>query len=229
MMDGQEITIEDARIKVGLIGGRGKLGRIVREELESCGITSFTISRNSMDAVKQADIIFECAGADATPTALRYAALNGIGLCIVSSGHAAQALVDIKATSADVPILKIDNLSRGHVLQQRLTQQLLLDPVFRHISIFERHAPSKLDAPSGTAKKLARLCNTEEIAFTREGGPVADHTVIARSEFETIEIVHRVHSLRAAAQGARDALIAFSQISQPGLYEFDGECCQMVS
>lgn len=222
-----EFTTEPLEL-VGVFGLNGRLGQAVADELEFAGIRHFDASNVSKYLIKKADIIFECAGASALPDFLGLVQGYGRRVCIASSGHNSVHHTEIYKLAKQIPVLKIDNLSVGHDVQLQFVELLKKHNEFTDFRVVDRHPISKLDSPSGTAKKLAQKCHTENILVLREGRPVADHTVIASNNFESIEITHRVNSLRAAACAAKMAMAAFLQVIKPGLYDYKlGNCSQI--
>jgi len=109
------------------------------------------------------------------------------------------------------------------------------------VEILEVHHNQKIDAPSGTALKLARVVSdalhrdiTKDIvpgrsgtrkrgereigiASLRAGDIVGDHTVLFAGAGERIELTHRAHSRDALAIGALSST-RFVSKAQPGIY-----------
>jgi 4-hydroxy-tetrahydrodipicolinate reductase len=102
--------------------------------------------------------------------------------------------------------------------------------------VLERHHRQKRDAPSGTARVLARILEGEmpgrtgssggslsaggfQVASLRAGGIVGDHTVGFDSGADEILLEHRARSRRGFAQGA--ILAAEWITSRTGFYSFE--------
>jgi 4-hydroxy-tetrahydrodipicolinate reductase len=141
-----------------------------------------------------------------------------------------------------VPVLVSPNMSVGVNLLFELAGQVAraLGKGY-DIEILEAHHRRKKDAPSGTAKELARrLCEAlgrgpgvlrygregivgerpaDEIAIhaVRGGDIVGDHTVIFAGEGERLELTHRASSRDVFAHGALRAA-RFVAGRRPGLY-----------
>ena len=80
-----------------------------------------------------------------------------------------------------------------------------------HIEIIEAHHVHKKDAPSGTAKELARIMKSERsgsdvpIESVREGEVIGEHTVTFESDLDLIEITHSAKTRDIFAKGALEA------------------------
>jgi 4-hydroxy-tetrahydrodipicolinate reductase len=93
------------------------------------------------------------------------------------------------------------------------------------VEIVEVHHVHKKDAPSGTAKKAARILaktlgRSEDsigIKSIREGEVVGDHTVIFSNPEERIEIIHRAQSRETFAAGAIKAIRHVVKKGKPGI------------
>ncbi len=89
--------------------------------------------------------------------------------------------------------------------------------------IVEEHHAAKRDAPSGTARSLAEFVETETrqappIASVRAGSIPGTHRLVAESEEDEIELIHRA---RGRAGFARGAVWAAERIAgRRGVFEF---------
>lgn len=159
------------------------------------------------------------------------------------SGLGEDIIAQMRAASASVPIFHDRNMSFGIAVLSEMVQRAgaLLGPEFA-AEIHETHHVHKIDAPSGTALKLGEALadargqdfrsvyryderqpverrSPAEIVFsvTREGENPGEHSVVFRSEAETLELVHRVRSRRVFALGALQAARWLLR-QPPGLY-----------
>src|SRR5262249_52435311 len=90
--------------------------------------------------------------------------------------------------------------------------------------IVETHHKMKKDAPSGTAKTLAKILKAERktqseipIQSIREGNVVGEHSVIFSGPAERLELTHRAASREIFARGALREVKWIVQ-KPPGLY-----------
>jgi 4-hydroxy-tetrahydrodipicolinate reductase len=139
-----------------------------------------------------------------------------------------------------VPVLWAPNMSLGVQVLAELTELALrrLGPGF-DAEIVEIHHRRKIDAPSGTAKRLADAIRNvrkgvielhgrdgdvgartnEEVAVVgiRGGDVIGDHTVYLLGQGERIELVHRASNRDVFAHGALRAA-RFVTKAKPGRY-----------
>jgi 4-hydroxy-tetrahydrodipicolinate reductase len=145
-----------------------------------------------------------------------------------TTGHTDAELEIIRAASREIPIVRAPNFSVGVNTLFWLTQQaarILKQDTF-DIEVTEMHHRHKIDAPSGTARRLLEILNDEtgtsyadDIAHGRFGniGPrkpreigmhtlrggdvVGDHTVMFAADGERVELTHKASSRDTFATG----------------------------
>ena len=170
----------------------------------------------------------------------------GVGSVIGTTGLDPAQRSAIESAAAAAPILLTPNTSLGVNVLFWLAQQAagLLGPDY-DIEITEMHHHHKMDAPSGTARRLAEVMlevrggrydrdmrhgrqgqvgrrPPSEIGMhALRGGDVAgDHTVVLAGSGERLELTHRAHSRELFARGALKAAAWLSQ-KNPGLYSMN--------
>jgi 4-hydroxy-tetrahydrodipicolinate reductase len=257
-------------IRVLVTGATGKMGRRVIDlvhtdpELELVGaITHRTHAALGRDAgevagigpigvvlehdctktLSQAHVIVDFSVADAALAYIRLAAAHTKAIVVGTTGFTIAQHEEIRRLSQNMPCLIAPNMSVGvnvmlHVLRQLVT---LLGPGY-DIEILEAHHRTKVDAPSGTALRMAavvaevrgnhlddvavygrrgmigRRSDTEiGIQVVRAGEIVGEHTVLFGGPGERLELVHRSQNRDTFASGALRA--AKWVMQQPwGLY-----------
>jgi 4-hydroxy-tetrahydrodipicolinate reductase len=72
------------------------------------------------------------------------------------------------------------------------------------LALWESHHTLKKDAPSGTAKTLAKAAGVpnDRIASTRVGAVVGEHTLFLSQGAEELRFSHTAHSRKLFADGA---------------------------
>lgn len=213
---------------------------------EICGIGRLNVPvlADVDEAIDKADAIIDFTSPSSTLNNIRAAKAAQKPIVIGTTGLMDEELDIIKAASKSVPILVSPNMSIGI--------NVLLDVVGTvarnlgegyDIEIIETHHNQKKDAPSGTAKRLAkeildakgrkykliygregnvgkRPKNEIGIHAVRAGDIVGEHVVIFSGQSEKIEIVHKAHSRDVFARGAlRAAKFIIDQ--SPGLYTME--------
>jgi 4-hydroxy-tetrahydrodipicolinate reductase len=168
-------------------------------------------------------------------------------IVIGTTGFSDEEKKKIKDAAAKMPVLFSPNMSLGVNLLFKLTE--LASKVLANdfdIEVFEAHHKFKLDAPSGTAKKLLEIIknsvsklenaplvydrtkkneqrSSKEIGVQvlRGGDIVGEHTVYFIGMGERIELTHKVTNRETLARGAVTALEFLTSGKQPGLYDMN--------
>jgi len=166
-------------------------------------------------------------------------------LVIGTTGHTDEEKAKIIEASKTLPIVFAPNFSVGVNTLFWLTSkaaQILGNDTF-DIEVTEMHHRHKIDAPSGTARRLLEILNQEtntsysdDVTHGREGniGPrpskeigmhtlrggdvVGDHTVMFAADGERVELTHKASSRMTFASGAVRAA-CWIQDKPAGLYD----------
>jgi 4-hydroxy-tetrahydrodipicolinate reductase len=166
---------------------------------------------------------------------------------IGTTGFSDEEKTKIKEASSNIPVVFSPNMSLGVNLLFKLTEMAskVLGNDF-DIEVFEAHHKFKLDAPSGTAKKLldvikstvSKLGNAQlvydrtkkneprgnkeiGVQVLRGGDIVGEHTVYFAGIGERVELTHRATSRETFARGAMKALEFLTSGKKPGLYDMN--------
>jgi 4-hydroxy-tetrahydrodipicolinate reductase len=156
---------------------------------------------------------------------------NARGLVIGTTGHAPTELEVIQKLSQRIPVMLVPNFSRGVFLFEQLlraktegglTVAQLARSLGFDLACWESHHSKKLDAPSGTAKRLADLADIplEAIASNRVGHVIGEHAILISGEGEELRLSHIAHQRRLFALGAADLCQRlFAANAKPGLLD----------
>lgn len=184
------------------------------------------------------DLVAALAGSDAvidftlhsfTAELLAAALENDTRLVIGTTGHSEDERDLIRAAAKKIPIVYAPNFSVGVSTLFWLTRhaaRILGNDQF-DLEVTEMHHRHKIDAPSGTARRLLEILNEEtgtsydddvahgrfgnigarpskEIGMhtLRGGDVVGDHTVMFAAEGERVELTHKASSRMTFASGA---------------------------
>lgn len=195
----------------GELAGIGPIGTRVTDDVEAL-------------ATSGADVLVDFSVPGALSRACPVAAGAGIAIVSGTTGLDAATSTALDQAAARVPVLWEANMSLGvHVLAMLVERGLAaLGPSF-DVEIAEIHHRAKVDAPSGTALRLAeavRAVRGGELVHGREGRPgprkaseigmhalrggdvVGDHTVFMFGDGERLELTHRASSRDLFAHGA---------------------------
>jgi 4-hydroxy-tetrahydrodipicolinate reductase len=180
-----------------------------------------------------------------TTTLVEAALKHGTNLVIGTTGHTDAERAFIHEAAKSIRIVYAANYSVGVNTLFWLTRQAarILKQDRFDIEVTEMHHKHKIDAPSGTARRLLEILNQEtdttyqndvvhgrlgnigprkprEIGMhtLRGGDVVGDHTVLFAADGERVELTHKASSRLTFAAGAVRAAVWLEE--QPiGLYD----------
>jgi 4-hydroxy-tetrahydrodipicolinate reductase len=193
-------------------------------------------------ALDQAKVAIDFSTPDGTLALVAGAPTKDVALVIATTGFDEEGLARIKAAAQKTPIVMAPNFSLGVNLLIDLVTEAARRLEGYEIEVLEIHHSRKVDAPSGTALRLARAAaevrgqDLERAAvYHREGqvGPrppdaigiqalragdsVGEHTVYLAGPGERVELSHRALSRDNFAAGAVRAA-GWVVGKPPGLY-----------
>ncbi|MDH4226910.1 MAG: 4-hydroxy-tetrahydrodipicolinate reductase [Deltaproteobacteria bacterium] len=213
---------------------------------EAAGIeaTGVKITDSPEKAFKDADIIIDFSAPEPTLRHLEIVSSLKKGIVIGTTGFSRHHKEKIGEAAAATRIVLSPNMSIGvNVLFKLVADSARVLGLDYDIEIVESHHRHKVDAPSGTAMRLAEVAaealkrNLEEVAVygrkgiigerkpeeigiqtVRGGDIVGDHTVMFAGTGERIELIHRAHTRSTFASGAVRAAIWLNNKAN-GLYD----------
>lgn len=215
-------------IKICVSGSKGKMGSRIAElakndpELELIG--EFDIDGEAKPLIEKCDCLIEFTTPKATMEHIALCEKQKKAMVIGTTGLSAEEQEKVKEASAKIPIAFSPNMSIGVNLLFKMVSDAarILGPEY-HIEIIEAHHAHKKDAPSGTAKEMARIVKDLKgnikipIESVREDEIVGEHTITFESDLDLIEITHSAKTRDIFVHGALKA--AKFIVSKPhGLY-----------
>lgn len=233
-----------------LIIGSGVMANLVKESAISNDIEVIGMFdkfgngdfQNFDEIKKDFDIIIDFSHHSLLNEILEFAKEKNKPLLIATTGHKENELNKLDIYSKYIPIIKATNTSIGiNALNKivKFAQNLLKD---FDIEIIEKHHNRKIDAPSGTAKTLFNILNSDNkyeanfnrfdndkrkeneigIHSIRAGNIYGEHTIIFSKDDEIIEIKHEALSRKIFADGAiklANILLKLKNENKNGLFE----------
>lgn len=208
-------------LKIGLIGGKGLLGKEIAALYEPKLL--FT-KESPAYPHPEIDIYIDVSVKDALEHNLKAALDTKKPIVIGTTGHT--TLCSLIDASQQIPIFYTPNFSLGLALMRKLSIELACK--FHreaHIDLIEIHHSEKKDAPSGSALLLAKAVEqhhpaTVNIHSIRSGKIPGKHTLCFNTAEEKLTLSHEAHSRTAFAKGALAAAF-FLKNKPPGLYGMD--------
>src|ERR1700742_3431390 len=201
-------------MRVGVLGAKGKVGATMVQAVEAADDLVFTAGVDAGDplslfADSQTEIVIDFTPPDVVMDNLKFLIDNGIHAVVGTTGFTDERLGQVKAWLADKPdvaVLIPPNFAIGAVLSMHFAKQAAR--FFESAEVIELHHPHKADAPSGTARRTARL-----IAEARKGlppNPDASSTGIQGARGADVDGIP-VHSVRLAGLVAHQEVLCGTQ------------------
>jgi 4-hydroxy-tetrahydrodipicolinate reductase len=190
------------------------------------------------------DLLFEFTIPEASLEHLRLMANHGKAMVLGTTGFTAAQLAEVRSLAQRLPLFMAPNMSPAiNVMYKLIADAARLLGADFDVEIVEAHHRYKVDAPSGTAARMAEVLaqtldrdmekvgvygrkgivgqrKDEEIAVLsiRAGDLTGDHTVMFGGIGERLEIIHRTQSRDAFGRGALRAA-RWIVHQKPGLYD----------
>jgi 4-hydroxy-tetrahydrodipicolinate reductase len=231
-------------------GNSGRMGHAVIEAANAASdavtVAATHDAGQDLDAViSKAECVIDFTVHSFTTQLVESALRHGTRLVIGTTGHTDEERAAIHRAAETLPIVHAPNFSVGVNTLFWLTRHAarILGQDRFDIEVTEMHHRHKIDAPSGTARRLLEILNEEtgtsysdDIAHGRVGniGPrkpreigmhtlrggdvVGDHTVLFAADGERVELTHKASSRMTFAAGAVRAAIWLSD-KPAGLYD----------
>ncbi len=232
-------------IKLGVSGARGRMGqriiRLAKEDkdfkvvfgLERSGhcdagkIIEEVAITTSLEKIADCDCLIDFSSSTAVLEHLKSAVKFRKPIVIGTTGLDESQQEKITETARDIAVVFAPNMSVGVNLVFRLLSDAAKVLGGYKVYMEEAHHVHKKDAPSGTAKKMAQIINSqgfdvknEDINAIRENEIVGDHKVAFESGVDKIEISHSAKTRDIFAKGA--LLAAKWVVEKPaGLYSME--------
>lgn len=215
-------------VKICVAGSQGKMGsRILKLAKDDAALEvsgEFDLGVEPDALIGACDCLIDFTAPKATMEHLALCAKHVKPIVVGTTGLSEAEREKIKEASATIPIVLSPNMSVGVNLLFKVIGDAakVLGPDY-HAGIIEAHHAEKKDAPSGTAKELARIIKEArgdshvDIDSVREGEIVGEHTITFESDTDLIEITHSAKTRDIFAKGAL-AAAKFAASAKPGLY-----------
>lgn len=225
-----------------LIGGKGRMGQLIRTTSEYRGHTVIGMADaynlSAAESEEKADVLIDFSHRDNLPWIIDYVKENHCSLVYGTTGLDDDMKAQLFALAETAPVFYSANFSYGVAVLQELlkTAVPLLEARF-DMELVETHHNQKVDAPSGTAKALLEIMNPDhsyEEVYGREGmvgkrkheigvhslrggSEAGEHTVHFFGDNEDITITHHATNRQIFVNGAIQAA-EFLHNRKPGLY-----------
>ncbi len=227
-----------------ILVGYGKMGKQI--EAAASAYQDMSVLRaididniNELETGEKADVIIDFSHPDMVGRVSDYAKSTGTALVCGTTGLEESHMICLRQLGGSVPVIYSSNYSFGVAVFEHILTELrdIFDDNW-DIEMTEVHHNQKIDAPSGTAKKLLdaldpdgkyqKVYGRQGITGARtkkeigvhaiRGGTVAgEHTVSFFGKDEEFQITHKAASRQIFAEGALKAARMLSSMP-PGYY-----------
>lgn len=191
------------------------------------------------DFAGEADIVIDFSHHTAAPELIAWAKAHKTAVIVATTGHDEAEKALIYGAAGDIPVFYAANMSIGIALLCELAKKTAAVFPDADIEIVEMHHNRKLDAPSGTALKIAEAIRESRpgapvvcgrsgmqkrekgeigIASLRMGNLPGTHEVIVTTNNQAITLKHEVYDRALFADGAL-AAARFMAGKPAGLYD----------
>ncbi len=167
---------------------------------------------------------------------------NDKRIVVGTTGFSSSQNQRLRSLLENTPSIIAANFSIGANILFQITKLASRFGSLYDYSVLEHHHKMKADAPSGTARRMVELLNSEgafpvtvtdrtlrpkraegevEVVSLRGGGTPGIHRLILAGEHEMIQIEHLTFSRAAAATGALLACRWIAAREEPGIYSME--------
>ena len=207
----------DTRIRVGVLGARGRMGSEVVKAVNGADDLELAAAMDvgdDLDLLRAATVVVDFTTPDSVLDNVRWCIGAGLHVVVGTTGWTEERLGEVRGLLGSAPktgVLVAPNFGIGAVLMMRFAATAA--PYFESVEIIEMHHPNKVDAPSGTARRTAELVAKARVERgLSAAGPDATTSSLDGARGSRVDDVP-VHSIRAAG------LVAHQEVLLGGLGE----------
>lgn len=206
--------------KIILIGN-GKLSKSLQKYLINYQVEIF--DKDNINLLNHAigDLLIDCSLSDSFEILYSYIKSNLIPTIICSTNHSPKQLEMINELALYIPLFKEDNFSLGINLINKILKEN--NRLFNKYTptLIDIHHEEKIDAPSGTSKKLIKQLKKDVKTYSiRVSKVIGEHNLRFFAEDEEITITHKITSRDVFAKGILLA-IDFLKNKDNGFYTME--------
>ena len=255
-------------MRIAIAGANGRMGRMLVEAVlnnsdlslaaalcvpgapeeskdaaEFLGQESGVKITSDLSVLSDADCLIDFTRPEGTMEHLKACKAHNVKMVIGTTGFSAEQLAELEAAGNEIAVLFSPNMSIGvnalYVLLEKAAQ--MFDDQY-DVEVYEAHHRNKVDAPSGTALKMAEVVAEAKgrklddvaawarhgitgvrehgrIGFSvfRGGDVIGDHTVTFAGPGERIELTHKATNRTIYASGSMQAAL-FLKDKDKGFY-----------
>ncbi len=197
-------------IKVAVIGAAGKLGVAACAAVDAADDLELVarIGRDdSLDPLRVAEVAVDLTNPGVVMEHVDWCITQGVHLVVGTSGMTSERLDEIRRRLGGSPnsgVIVVPNFSVGAVLMMRFAAEAAR--FYESVEVVEMHHPTKVDAPSGTARRTAELVAEARAAAGLTAMPDATADGLRGARGSVVDGVP-VHSLRVRGMVAHQEVL----------------------
>ncbi|GAA3457382.1 4-hydroxy-tetrahydrodipicolinate reductase [Dactylosporangium matsuzakiense] len=202
--------MNDAKIRVGVLGARGRMGTEVCNAVTGAGdmeLVATIDDGDGFDPLATAQVVVDFTTPDSVLGNIDWCLEHGVHMVIGTSGFTTERIELVRdrlATRPDLGIVIAPNFAVGAVLLMEFAAKAARH--FESVEIVEMHHPKKIDAPSGTALRTAQIIAEARAEAGLGAVPDATKEELAGARGSDVEGV-RVHAIRATGLVAHQEVL----------------------
>lgn len=197
-------------INVGVFGAKGRMGAEVVRAVHGADDMEFVAGVDDGEdrsPALAAEVVVDFTVPGAVMGNLRWLIANGIHAVVGTTGFDDARIAEIRGLLAEHPgvrVLIAPNFGIGAVLMMHFAAKAA--PYFESAEVVETHHPNKVDAPSGTAHRTARLIAQARRESASNPMPDATTDALPGARGADVDGV-RVHALRMSGHIAHQEVV----------------------
>ena len=182
-----------------LWGASGKMGSAILKMTPP----QFEVHSRHEGFRERVHLVMDFSTPDGFHEALKFAVRRQLPFFSGTTGLQTKHLQALQKASTKIPVAQVPNTSPGMNWLFGVLQKFP-PPQTQQLEILEAHHAQKRDAPSGTALRLVRLLQREQLRIEsrREGDEIGLHEVSLIFSGEILKLSHQVLDRRVFAEGA---------------------------
>ncbi|MFD0483251.1 4-hydroxy-tetrahydrodipicolinate reductase [Kineococcus sp. GCM10028916] len=196
-------------IRVAVLGAGGRMGSQAVAVLEAAADLELVAALgrgDSLDAATGADVVVDLTVPDQVMANVEWALAHGMHVVTGTTGFTAERIAQVEAwaSAAGRNVLVATNFGIGAVLVMQLAAKAA--KFFESVEVVELHHPAKVDAPSGSAIRTARLIAAARAEAGLGPSPDATTTELPGARGAVVDGIH-VHAVRMRGLTAHQEVI----------------------
>lgn len=163
--------------RVAVLGANGRMGSVTCEAVDGADDLELVAQVSSGDPLDMvldagADVAVEFTTPDSVKHNTAWLLERGVHVVVGASGLTDDDLAELEAKTGPASCLVAPNFAIGAVLLMQLAAKAAA--VLPDVEITELHHPGKADAPSGTARRTARVIRENRREHPQPPGPAGE-------------------------------------------------------